>query len=96
MATLKGAKALGLDDCGLLAPGAKADIVLLDIHKPHWQPKFDLCRLLVYSGQAGDVDTVLVNGKILLQNKRLTTIDEERIFYETARCVNKFFPKAAV
>lgn len=90
MATVDGAKAVGLKNCGVLEVGAKADILLFDISKPHWQPQFNLLPLLVYSAQASDVVTVLVNGKILMQDYKLTTIDEERVNYEVNKCVKKF------
>jgi 5-methylthioadenosine/S-adenosylhomocysteine deaminase len=45
---------------------------------------------MVYAGQSADVDTVLVNGKILLEKGRLNTIDEEKVKYEVNKCVKKF------
>ncbi|MDR3350014.1 MAG: amidohydrolase [Acidaminococcales bacterium] len=90
MATINGAKALRIDNCGYLAAGAKADIVLFDIDKIHWHPKFNLCQLMVYAGQSADVDTVMVNGKILLEKGRLNTIDEEKVKYEVNKRVQKF------
>jgi len=83
MATSYGAKALGLGAVtGTIAPGYKADITLLNMHAPHWYPRNDRLSLLAYSANSGDVHTVMVNGKIVLDNKRLTTIDEEQIMYE--------------
>lgn len=86
MATEAGAQALGLENLtGKLLPGYKADIVLLDMHAPHWYPQHDRVSLLAYAASAGDVDTVLVNGKILLDSKKLITIDEEKLFFEVQR-----------
>jgi len=83
MATSYGAQALGLGTVtGTIAPGFKADITLFNMHAPHWYPRNDRLSLLAYSANSGDVHTVLVNGEILLENKRLTTIDEERVIYE--------------
>jgi len=83
MATSYGAKALGLGAVtGTIAPGFKADITLFNMHAPHWYPRNDRLSLLAYSANSGDVHTVMVNGKIILDNKRLTTIDEEQIMYE--------------
>lgn len=83
MATAFGAQALGLaDKVGRLAPGLKADIVLLDMNSPHWCPRHNRLSLLAYSASAGDVHTVIVNGKVLVENRRLTTIDEEKLLYE--------------
>lgn len=83
MTTCDGAQALGLGKItGRIAPGFKADITLFDMHAPHWYPRNDRVSLLAYSANSGDVHTVMVNGKILLDNKRLTTIDEEQVMYE--------------
>ncbi len=83
MATAFGAQALGLSDkVGRLAPGLKADIVLLDMNSPHWCPRHNRLSLLAYSASAGDVHTVIANGKIVVENRRLTTIDEEKLLYE--------------
>lgn len=86
MATSSGAQALGLESLiGKLSPGYKADIVLLDMHAPHWYPQHDRLSLLSYAASAGDVNTVVVDGKILLDNKKLITIDEEKLFFEVQR-----------
>ncbi len=83
MATVNGAKAVWLENTGNLSVGAKADIVLYNMDKPHWYPRFDLCQMLVYSAQSADVDTVIVDGKVLLNAGNLLTIDEEKVKYET-------------
>ena len=83
MATRQGAIALGLGSItGILAAGYKADIVLLDMRSPHWYPRHDRSSLLAYAAAGADVHTVLVDGRILLDNRRLTTIDEERLMAE--------------
>jgi len=86
MATANGAEALGLGKkIGKLKAGYKADIVLINMDKLHWQPRHDRASLLVYAAAASDVDTVLVNGKVLLADGRLTTIDEERLVAEVEK-----------
>jgi len=90
MATENGARALGFADCGRLEVGCKADIVLVDANKPHLCPVNDATAALIYSAQAADVDTVIVDGKILVRGGKLTTLDEEKIMSkvkETARRV---------
>lgn len=80
MATENGAEVLGLGGVtGKLAPGFKADITILDMTASHWYPRHDRLSLLVYSAAAADVHTVMVDGKVLLDARRLTTIDEERV-----------------
>ena len=91
MLTEGGAKALGYTDVGRLEKGFKADITLIDREGLHWYPKNDTMSLLAYSANSFDVDTVIVNGKILLQNKEFTTIDIEKVKAEAERTKNKLF-----
>ncbi|MCR4400011.1 MAG: amidohydrolase [Syntrophomonadaceae bacterium] len=79
MATVGGARALGLEDVGMLAPGMRADIILVDLEKPHLYPQHDVAAHLVYAAQASDVDTVMVDGRLLMEERRLLTLDENTI-----------------
>jgi 5-methylthioadenosine/S-adenosylhomocysteine deaminase len=76
MATIMGARAMGLGDViGSLEMGKKADIILLDIQKPHLTPFHNIPGLLAYSALGSDVDTVIVDGKVLMQERQFTTLD---------------------
>jgi 5-methylthioadenosine/S-adenosylhomocysteine deaminase len=76
LATRQSAHALGLGDrVGALRPGLRADIVLIDPSRPHMQPMHDLAAALVLSLQASDVTTVLVDGRVLVRDGRLTEFD---------------------
>ncbi|MEW6334847.1 MAG: amidohydrolase family protein, partial [Thermodesulfobacteriota bacterium] len=78
MATRDGAKVLGLDALvGTLEAGKKADICIIDTDKPHLTPLYDPYSHLVYAVGGADVDTVLINGKPVMRNRRLVTIDEQ-------------------
>ncbi|WP_236006162.1 amidohydrolase [Paradesulfitobacterium ferrireducens] len=82
MATIGGAKALGLEEVGMLAPGFKADLISINLDQPHFYPRFSIPAHLVYSAHAGDVRTVIVDGKILMEERKLLTLDEKRICQE--------------
>ncbi|MDW7651551.1 MAG: amidohydrolase [Bacillota bacterium] len=82
MATREGAKAVFLENVGQIAEGMKADLIMLDLHRPHLTPQHDLVAHLVYAAQPADVTLVMVNGKILLENGELTTLDEEKILFQ--------------
>jgi 5-methylthioadenosine/S-adenosylhomocysteine deaminase len=80
MATINGAKALGLEaEIGSLEVGKQADVIVIDAAQPHLAPRHDPIALLVYSAQAADVATVLVAGRILLEERRLMTLDAESL-----------------
>ncbi len=86
MATNQGARALGLQHrVGTLAPGMAADVIFVNMDQPHLWPLHDVPAHLVYAAQAGDVDTVIVNGRILMQGRQVKTLDVERIRWEVRR-----------
>ncbi len=82
MATRMGAKALFLDDVGVIAPGKKADLIMINLQRPHLIPRHNLVAHLVYAAQPSDIFLVMVNGKILCENGKLTTLDEEKILFQ--------------
>ncbi|NLO82458.1 MAG: amidohydrolase [Clostridiales bacterium] len=83
MATKNGAEALGWEDeIGCLEVGKKADIILLRQDGPHCHPTADPITHLVYSGRDSDVDTVIVNGKILMEGRQFTTVDLQEVYYK--------------
>ncbi|MCR5834429.1 MAG: amidohydrolase [Selenomonadaceae bacterium] len=89
MATEFGAKAIGLENVGRLEIGCKADIVLWDMNGADWQPNYNPISLLVYSANSSAADTVIVDGKILMQGRELKTLDEEKIIAEFNACANR-------
>ncbi len=78
MATVDGALSLGLDT-GVIAEGKKADIIIVDINKPHLTPKHDLVSHLVYCAKGSDVSTTIVDGKILMEDYEVKIFDEAEI-----------------
>ncbi|MGI9056675.1 MAG: amidohydrolase, partial [Pyrinomonadaceae bacterium] len=80
MATIGGARALHLENMiGSLETGKLADIVIVDFDSLHQTPYYNIYSSLVYSTKAGDVNTVIVNGKVLMRDKRLLTLNESAI-----------------
>jgi 5-methylthioadenosine/S-adenosylhomocysteine deaminase len=85
LATLAGAKALGLgDEIGSLVPGKAADLVALDLSAPHCQPVHDVISQLIYAAGRDAVSDVWVAGRRLLEDRRLTTLDEGAILARAA------------
>ncbi|MGN7470815.1 amidohydrolase [Brevibacillus sp. SAFN-007a] len=87
MATIESAKLLGLEhEVGTLEAGKRADLILLDLKKPHLAPLHDLHSLIAYSATGADVVTTIVNGNILMHNRELRTISWEDVYRQaTAR-----------
>ena len=91
MATIKGAEALGLDDeIGTIEVGKKADIILIDTAAANMTPdSSSLSSNVVYSANGSNVDTTICNGKILMENKKLTTLDEEEIYAKARQAIKE-------
>lgn len=83
MATINGAKMMGLaDEIGTVEVGKKADLILIDIKKPHLYPNNDIITNLVYSANGADVETVIIDGNVVMENRIMNGIDEQEIYRE--------------
>lgn len=83
MATIKGAEALGIEnEIGSIEVGKKADLTLINFNKTHLTPYRNPLSHLVYSAQGGDVDTVICNGRILMQERELLVLDEKEVIQQ--------------
>jgi 5-methylthioadenosine/S-adenosylhomocysteine deaminase len=90
MATLGGARVLGLEkEIGSLEVGKKADIIILDLNRPHLQPVYNIVSQLVYSAVGADVRDVIIDGKLVMHNRQLLTLDEETILQKAHEWRNK-------
>lgn len=86
-----GYRAAGLsEDLGEVAPGKKADIILIDEEMPNMLPSFDISSALVYSATGMEVTDSIIDGKIVMRNRELLTIDEERLRAEIRRLTARF------
>jgi len=88
MATLNGARALRLN-AGVIKPGYLADVVIFDFNKPHLRPINDVVSHIVYSANGNDVETTIVDGKILMLDREVLTLDEEKILDEAEKTIEK-------
>jgi 5-methylthioadenosine/S-adenosylhomocysteine deaminase len=93
MATRWGAEVLGLGDrIGSLEKGKCADIVVMNLKKPHLTPIYDIYSHIVYASIASDVETVMVNGKIVIDSGTLQSADEEEILTKALEWQKKIRP----
>ncbi|WP_018922286.1 amidohydrolase [Salsuginibacillus kocurii] len=90
MATANGAAMLGFSNTGKMKRGQLADLIVLEQQGLHLQPENNLLSHLVYSASGQDVRDVFVNGRCIMRNRELLTIDEERLRYDVKEQVNKF------
>ncbi len=94
MATTDGAKALGLEKTvGSLEVGKKADIILIDFRKPHLTPLHDPYANIVYSARGSDVDTVIVDGKLLMEGRKVKTLDELEVMQKAQRTASNLLTR---
>ena len=91
MATIKGAETLGLsDEIGSIEVGKKADIILIDTNNANMTPdSSSLSSNVVYSANGSNVDTTICNGKVLMENKKLTTLDEDEIYARARQAIKE-------
>lgn len=90
MATIGSARALHLEkEIGSIEAGKKADIILLDLSAPHLTPMYNLVTHLVYAAKASDVTDTIVNGKVLMRNRRLLTLDQTSVMAAARRYQKK-------
>ncbi|RME65577.1 MAG: S-adenosylhomocysteine deaminase, partial [Nitrospirae bacterium] len=90
MATINGAKALGIDDrIGSLEPGKEADLVVINLRRAHLSPLYNIYSHLVYTARASDISHLIVRGKLLLDDGQVLTLNEEEILEKARRWAEK-------
>lgn len=86
MATLNGAKALGLGkEIGSLEKGKQADLAILDFKQPHLTPCHNIISHLVYSAKGSDVETVIINGRIIMENGKIKSVNQDKILNQAKK-----------
>jgi 5-methylthioadenosine/S-adenosylhomocysteine deaminase len=97
MATRGGARAMGQEqEIGSLEPGKKADITVVDLNAPHIMPVHRAASALVYNANGRDVDTVIVDGQVLMRGKKVLFLDEEALLAECRAANKSLFERAGV
>ena len=91
MATVNGARLQGRMDSGVLACGKRADIMAIDLDRPHLLPHLDTAGLVVYSAQAGDVCMTMADGQMLYENGEFLTLDRERIVWDAKAAAKRLY-----
>ena len=89
IATKGGAAAMGRNDLGEIKPGNVADLAILNLNCPNMQPNNNPVSALAYSAYGSEVETVMVGGKILMENREFLTIDAERVYHEVSKICDR-------
>jgi 5-methylthioadenosine/S-adenosylhomocysteine deaminase len=86
MATIDGARALGLgDEIGSIETGKRADLILLDLNRSHTVPCPDVVSTIVYAAESSEVETVIIDGNIVMRDRQLKTMDEQEVIREARK-----------
>jgi 5-methylthioadenosine/S-adenosylhomocysteine deaminase len=94
MATLEGAKALSWEnEIGSIEVGKKADLSIISLKKPHLCPMYNEASHLVYAANASDVETVIINGRIVMENRKLTMLNTEKVMDAVEKAKNNILSK---
>ena len=89
-ATVNGAKALGMEgELGVVSEGALADLILLDLEVPEFIPRNDLVSALCYSANGSEVVTMLVNGEVVMEDRKILTFDENEVYEKCERIAKR-------
>jgi cytosine/adenosine deaminase-related metal-dependent hydrolase len=97
MATINGARALGLEhEIGSLEVGKKADLIVVDLERLHTTPSMNPVSTLVYAATGGEVDTVVVDGRIVVRDHQLLTMDEYEIMAQARQHANALYKRAGI
>lgn len=90
MSTIEGAKVLGLENqIGTIEEGKKADLIFIKTDKLHLCPENDICANIVYSANGSDVDTVMIDGKIIMQNRKMRNINEREVMKQVKKIAKR-------
>lgn len=83
MATIGGARVLGLEkEIGSIEEGKRADVIIIDLDKPHLTPMYNPYSQIVYAVDGADVETVIIEGRIVMRDHKILTVDEEKIIQD--------------
>ena len=97
MATVDGARALGLaQEIGTLEQGKRADLIVVALERLHQTPRPDIVSTLVYAAQATDVRTVLIDGRVVMHERELSTVSEREVIVEATAQAELLFARAAI
>jgi 5-methylthioadenosine/S-adenosylhomocysteine deaminase len=96
MATAEGARAIGQPETGSLEVGKRADLVTIEARQPHLAPLLDPVKALVYSARGSDVRDAVIDGRVVMRNRKVLTIDEDALLAQAEQVARRCFARAGM
>lgn len=96
MATAEGARAIGRTETGSIEVGKRADLITVEARQPHLSPLFDPEKALVYSARGGDVRDAVIDGRVVMRDRKVLTIDENALLAEAEQVARRCAARAGI
>lgn len=96
MATVEGARAIGLNETGSIEVGKRADVITIDARQPHLMPLFDPEKALVYSGRGSDVSDAVIDGRVVMRDRKVQTVDEAALLVAVDQAARRCAARAGI
>lgn len=96
MATMEGARAIGQPETGSIEVGKRADLITVEAMQPHLVPLFDPQKALVYSARGGDVRDAVIDGRLVMRDRKILTVDENTLLVEAERVARRCAARAGI
>jgi 5-methylthioadenosine/S-adenosylhomocysteine deaminase len=96
MATVEGARAIGRTETGSIEVGKRADLITVEARQPHLAPLFDPEKALVYSARGGDVRDAVIDGRVVMRDRKVLTVDEDGLLVEAERVARRCAARAGI
>ena len=96
MATAEGARAIGRPEAGSIEVGKRADLITVEARQPHLSPLFDPVKALVYSGRGSDVRDVIIDGRLVMRDRKVLTVDENALLAEADEVARRCAARAGL
>lgn len=96
MATAEGARAIGQPETGSIEIGKRADLITVEARQPHLAPLLDPEKALVYSARGGDVQDAVIDGRVIMRDRKVLTVDENALLIEAERVVRRCAARAGL
>lgn len=96
MATAEGARAIGQPNTGSIEVGKRADLITVEVRQPHLVPLFDPEKALVYSARGGDVRDAVIDGRVVMRDRKVLTVDENALLVEAEQVARRCAARAGL